>query len=107
MDMAFYDRTILHSKYITELPKRFIATTLIHWLYPDSKSPNTEYIHYLDELSKFYIKIVTENDLDIIVLKQIEDFGDRIGDDLIYRVFSLMFRKHHSKSPEILIKTRA
>ena len=84
MDMAFYDRTILHSKFITELPKRFIATTLIHWLYPNSKSPNTEYIHYLDELSKFYIKIVTENDLDIIVLKQIEDFGDRIGDDLIY-----------------------
>lgn len=84
MDMAFYDRKIENPRLDIKLPEKFIAMTLIKWLYPFSKDPVYEHRRYLKEIAKFITQTTTEKNLEIVLLKQIEDFGDDMGDDLIF-----------------------
>lgn len=83
MDMAFYDNKIDESESHMLLPKRYIASTLIHWLYPGM---NADYMHkrYLLEIAHFYEGAINKYDIDIIILKQIEDFGEDMGDEQIF-----------------------
>ena len=84
MDMAFYFNTTSIPKLQNPLPSNYVATTLIHWLYPKEEKPGHKYHQYLTAIAKAFEHIVLTSNNDIIILKQIEDFGEDRGDDILF-----------------------
>lgn len=84
MDMAFYFNTKADHIIQKSLPDNYIATTLIHWLYPQEASPTDKYRQYLTAIAETFEYIVENYGLDIVLLKQIENFGVDNGDSVIF-----------------------
>ena len=84
LDVAFYDSTVKSFELEKYSNNSFFSTTLIKWLYPNMSNCNDRYKQYLILLCKFYNKIIETYNKDLIVLKQIENYGEDIGDDQIF-----------------------
>lgn len=84
LDVAFYDSNIKPFSIDKYSTNSFFSTTLIKWLYPGMPDREIKYKNYLILLCKFYNNIIKTYDKDLIVLKQIENYGEDIGDDQIF-----------------------
>ena len=84
LDMAFYPLCDDSDKGSLSLPDRYIASTAIKWLYPNSHNPQLMYDAYLKELVESYEKLADRFDCSIVVLKQIEKYGNDSGDEVIF-----------------------
>ena len=85
MDMAFYDNEYLWPN-IIDIPKskKYVACTLIKWLYPNMSNKDLLYEKYLKELAGYFEFVIKQLHYDIVVLKQIEKFGAEKGDEQIF-----------------------
>ena len=84
LDMAFYQLNDYSGKSSLNLPDKYIASTAIKWLYPNSNNPQLEYHDYLKEIIESYEKLADRYDCSIVVLKQIEKYGNDPGDEDIF-----------------------
>lgn len=86
MDMAFYDCEYKKSTITIKLQsQKYIACTLIKWLYPKMNNKESLYNNYLKVLTEYFEYIIKELHLDVIVLKQIEKFENDNGDEQIFQ----------------------
>ena len=81
---------------------------LFRWLFGKFKKSTNEHNAHTECLETSIVRDTKSlNDNHNEDIAPINDAIPPISDDLIDRVFSLMFRKTSFKTPEILIKTRA
>lgn len=86
MDMAFYDCEYEKPAIAnTFQPNKYIACTLIKWLYPKMNDKESLYNSYLNVLADYFEYVIENLHIEVVVLKQIEEFGNDSGDEQIFK----------------------
>lgn len=86
IDMAFYDCEYKKNTIKENLNnKKYIACTLIKWLYPHMDNKELLYKKYLKALVDYFEYVIEELHLDVVILKQIEKYGIDSGDEQIFK----------------------
>lgn len=86
MDMAFYDCEYKTTVIVnTSQFNKYIACTLIKWLYPKMNNKESFYRSYLKALAEYFEYVIKELHLEVVILKQIEKFGNDSGDEQIFQ----------------------
>lgn len=95
MDMAFYDCEYKKTCVGNNIkPKKYIACTLIKWLYPEMSDTQTLYHSYLKALAEYFEYVIMNLHIEVIVLKQIEKFGNDCGDEQIFKDIRPYIKSH-------------